>query len=134
MDRLRRCLGIAALFALLPAPVLATERSEVLGWWKITLEADGQKAAAFLQLDVDLEQDRLTGFWRTRRADTPIHDVKLEEGKLSFHFFLESPEGKQRMTFGGSLIEGRLLGSLTSPRSAHSVVGVRDIEAAKPSD
>jgi hypothetical protein len=126
-----RCLTALSLalaaWTSIPAQTPEPARPAIVGWWKVTLEFDGRKSLAYLGFEPDL-----TGYWRSRTADSPLLDVKFEEdGKLSFHFFIDSPEGKKRMDFQGTMVDEELLGTLKSPRGVHPIIGVRHVAVAK---
>jgi hypothetical protein len=131
MIRSRNVFALAlalAVWTSAPAQTADPAKPAIVGWWKVTLEMEGRKSIAYVGFEPDL-----TGHWRSRTADSPLHDVKFEpDGKLSFHFFLESPQGKSRMDFQGTMVDEELLGTLQSPRSVHPVIGVRHVGPVKP--
>lgn len=135
-------MGVASIAALavsmvLPAPALAAQTvQDFLGAWKVTLSFNGNTSESVLTFAMG-DDGKLTGTWEGGRGgSSDLQDVAFADGKITFTRSFgggRAGGGGGRPGGGGggiknevSLVDGKLVGKMETPRGTTEFTGVRD--------
>lgn len=113
------------LLAAAGAASLADEPSGPVGAWRINGTDDrGQARAAVLYI-TEGEDGGLAGRWNTRAGSVELHDVRYDEGKLSFWWYVDIRRTLIRLVFNAEIDGETLKGELREPNTVGQVTGTR---------
>jgi hypothetical protein len=110
--------SLVVLLFLGPARLLAEEG--IAGEWELKVDRNGVET--FSSLTIQKKTDgTLEGKW----GSTPITDLKFQDGKLTFGRTLKFGDREFKMTYEGTLKDGKLSGNITGERGTFSASGTR---------
>ncbi|MHC4496055.1 MAG: hypothetical protein ACYSYM_09560 [Planctomycetota bacterium] len=101
-------------------PSQARAAEGITGNWEITMDFNGWQT--FARLSVSKNPDgTLAGKWGT----SELSDVKFEGDKLTFALTVQTQDQEFRMTYDGTLKDGKLTGTISSDRGDFPANGAR---------
>ena len=113
---------LLVVFLGFPVPVVLAEGSP-LGVWKLEYRVGDRASTATLTITDDGQG--FAGKWESERGTSRISDVRLERGQLTFVRTLEIGDREIRLTFEGTVLAGKLIGTFASQRGKFAVRGAR---------
>ena len=128
-----KTVGILVVMLTVTLPVWAADaKPDIVGEWRLSrvMPADAQNAAAprggmmasILSLSRN-KDGKLTGQMIGMMGITDLNDVKFENGTLTFSQTMRMRQEEAVSTFTGTLKEGKLVGTQTSPRGEMAMEG-----------
>jgi precorrin-6B methylase 2 len=118
--------GFLALLVFVALSVPATAgmaRKGILGDWQVTTDFDGRQFHSILSFSMDKE-GKLTG-QSIGFGVSELEDIKYEGSQLSFVQVNRFGDNEFRMTFTGTIEQGKLSGTFSSDRGESKVEGKR---------
>lgn len=108
------------------APAQApARRGGLFGDWRVKMSVDGRDREAILAFSRD-EQGQPTGRWISFWGVSELADINFADGKLSFVRSYRDREGQTVSSkFAGSVVGGKLTGSVSSERGEAALEGAR---------
>lgn len=98
---------------------------EFLGTWMIEMNMRGNTINAALTI-LRTEDGELAGSWSSDRGSSDLHDVKYEDGKLTFQRTLSTPRGEMSIDHEARIKNDKIEGSMKTPRGSIPFSGTRD--------
>jgi hypothetical protein len=99
-------------------------KSAALGTWELKMTLSEREITARL-LVTQAADEALKGTWSGRRGESPVQDLKFENGKLTFKRTRQNQGQEQVSTFEGTVKENTLSGQMKSDRGEMKVEGSR---------
>lgn len=110
----------------------AAGNADVVGAWRLEgSDGQGRPHSAVLYLK-ELPGGALTGHWNMRAGSIELHDVRYEEGVLSFWFHTDTSQTLVRLTFSATVEGNTFQGQLKEPYFVSDVKGKRIEVKASP--
>ncbi len=78
-----------------------------------------------VQLVIQESNGSYSGTWSGPRGETKLEDVKIDGAKVSFQRELDTPRGKMKIPFEGTVAGDTLKGALKTPRGDRPIEGKR---------
>jgi len=108
-----------------PASAQQSGRGGLYGDWNVKTEFNGRQMDLILSFSRD-QDGNLTGQWIGFGGISVLKDLKYEEGKLSFARVSQNRDGQSSTsTFEGTIVDGKLSGTVSSDRGESTLTGVR---------
>ena len=123
--------ALLASVSWMPTAVAAEDASAFLGDWKVNMELQGRPNMATLTI-TENEDGTLAGIWKSRRGESPLVDVKVTEGQLSFTRNFSRQGQEVSIPSTAKIEDGKLAGIMTSPRGETEFQGARPGEDDMP--
>ncbi len=103
----------------------AAGNADVVGAWRLEgTDEGGQPRAAVLYLQ-ERPGGELTGRWNMRAGSIELHEVRYEEGQLTFWFYTDTSQTLVRLFFSAKVEGDTLVGQLKEPHTTGDVKGTR---------
>lgn len=99
-------------------------RWRLYGDWQLKVEFGDRQMNAILSFSRNSEGN-LTAQWISLWGVVDLKDVKFEENKLSFVQVVQFGDNEFTSNFMGTIVDGKLTGTLSSDRGESNVEGVR---------
>jgi len=116
----RITLFLVSILALAAGTSSALGAEEITGNWEITMDFNGRQSFATLSISRNAD-GTLAGKW----GASELTDVKFEDTKLTFVRTIKMQDREFKMTYEGTLKDGRLTGKISGERGEFSANGAR---------
>jgi hypothetical protein len=111
----------------------AAGNADVVGAWRLE-GADGQGRPHSAVLYIKEEPGGgLTGHWNMRAGSIELHEVRYEEGRLSFWFNTDTSQTLVKLSFSATVEGNTFQGQLTEPYFTTDIKGKRIEVRSAPS-
>ncbi len=124
MAKLKVCLAFAAG---LMVSAGAFAQDGFAGKWTVTQERQGQQRVSTLTIGEN------SGTWESERGTSELSNVKIENGKLTFSRVFERDGQEFSMEHAATIVDGKLVGTVTTPRGEREFTAVRAGDAGAAS-
>ena len=115
-----RTLFLVSILALAAGTSSVLGAEEITGNWEITMDFNGRQSFATLSIFRNAD-GTLAGKW----GASELTDVKFEDTKLTFVRTIKVQDREFKMTYEGTLKDGRLTGKISGERGEFSANGAR---------
>jgi hypothetical protein len=115
-----RTLFLVSILALAAGTSSVLGAEEITGNWEITMDFNGRQSFATLSISRNAD-GTLAGKW----GASELTDVKFEDTKLTFVRTIKVQDREFKMTYEGTLKDGRLTGKISGERGEFSANGAR---------
>jgi len=115
-----RTLFLVSILALAAGTSSVLGAEEITGNWEITMDFNGRQSFATLSISRNAD-GTLAGKW----GESELTDVKFEDTKLTFVRTIKMQDQEFKMTYEGTLKDGRLTGKISGERGEFSANGAR---------